>query len=140
MWIYMYIYIYIWIYRNIYIYIYIYMFIYVHIYIYKCAQVHELQQSHCGDKREGTLFSWFHIYITSILLLWDLREIWALYLYIYIYIYIYILLLLLTGFGGHANFFFISTQNIILIFKSFFHSRVLKICTYTIQRTVMKAV
>ena len=22
-----------------------------------CAQVHELPQSHCGDKREGTLFS-----------------------------------------------------------------------------------
>ena len=22
-----------------------------------CAQVHELQQSHCGDNREGTLFS-----------------------------------------------------------------------------------
>ena len=22
-----------------------------------CAQVHELQKSHCGDNREGTLFS-----------------------------------------------------------------------------------
>ena len=22
-----------------------------------CAQVHELPQSHCGDNREGTLFS-----------------------------------------------------------------------------------
>ena len=61
-------------------------------------------------------------------------------IYIYIYIYIYTHTLLFTGFGGHANFFFISTQNIILISKSFFHSRVLKICTYTIQRTVMKAV
>ena len=61
-------------------------------------------------------------------------------IYIYIYIYIYILLLLLTGFGGHANVFFISTQNIILISKGFFHSRVLKTYTYTIQRTVMKAV
>ena len=27
-----------------------------------CAQVHELTQSHCGDNREGTLFSWLHIY------------------------------------------------------------------------------
>ena len=27
-----------------------------------CAQVHELPQSHCGDNREGTLFSWLHIY------------------------------------------------------------------------------
>ena len=26
-----------------------------------CAQVHELPQSHCGEKREGTLFSWLHI-------------------------------------------------------------------------------
>ena len=26
-----------------------------------CAQVHELPQSHCGDDREGTLFSWLHI-------------------------------------------------------------------------------
>ena len=24
-----------------------------------CAQVHELLQSHCGDNREGTLFSWY---------------------------------------------------------------------------------
>ena len=28
-----------------------------------CTQVHELQQSHCGDNWEGTLFSWLHIYI-----------------------------------------------------------------------------
>ena len=27
-----------------------------------CAQVPELPQSHSGDNREGTLFSWFHIY------------------------------------------------------------------------------
>ena len=27
-----------------------------------CSQVHELPQSHCGDKREGTLLSWLHIY------------------------------------------------------------------------------
>ena len=26
------------------------------------AQVHELPQSFCGDNREGTLFSWLHIY------------------------------------------------------------------------------
>ena len=32
---------------------------YIYTYIYKssCAQVHELPQSHCGDNREGTLFS-----------------------------------------------------------------------------------
>ena len=28
-----------------------------------CAQVHELPQSYCDDKREGTLFSWLDIYI-----------------------------------------------------------------------------
>ena len=28
-----------------------------------CAQVHELPQSHCGDNREGTFFSWFHCFI-----------------------------------------------------------------------------
>ena len=61
------------------------------------------------------------------------------YIYMYIYMYIYILLLL-TGSGGHANFFFISTQNIILISKSLSHSRGFKICTYTIQRIVIKAV
>ena len=27
------------------------------------AQVHELPQSHCGDNREGTLFSLLHIYM-----------------------------------------------------------------------------
>ena len=30
------------------------------LYVYNrtsCAQVHELPQSHCGDNREGTLFS-----------------------------------------------------------------------------------
>ena len=26
------------------------------------AQAHELPQSHCGDNREGTLFSWLHLY------------------------------------------------------------------------------
>ena len=30
--------------------------------IYTCAQVYELPQSHCGDNREGTLFSGWHIY------------------------------------------------------------------------------
>ena len=66
-----------------------------------CSQVHELPQSHCGDNRVGTLFSWLHIYITLILLLWDLSslsvvnhfwlliKIYILYKYIYIYIYIY---------------------------------------------------
>ena len=27
-----------------------------------CAQFHELPQYHCGDNREGALFSWLHIY------------------------------------------------------------------------------
>ena len=27
-----------------------------------CPQVHELPQSHCGDNRKDTLFSWLHIY------------------------------------------------------------------------------
>ena len=27
-----------------------------------CAQVHELRQSHCGDDRKSSLFSWLHIY------------------------------------------------------------------------------
>ena len=27
-----------------------------------CAQGHELPHSHCGDNREGTLFSWLHIF------------------------------------------------------------------------------
>ena len=27
-----------------------------------CAQVYELPPSQCGDNREGTLFSWLHIY------------------------------------------------------------------------------
>ena len=31
-----------------------------------CAQVHELPQSHCGDNREGTLFSWLHIHYTHL--------------------------------------------------------------------------
>ena len=41
-----------------------------------CPQVHELPESHCGDNREDTLFSWLHIYT---------------YIYIYIYMYIYII-------------------------------------------------
>ena len=31
-----------------------------------CAQEVELQQSHCGDNREGTMFSCFHVYIRKI--------------------------------------------------------------------------
>ena len=50
--------------NNIYIYIYVYIYI-IYTYILvpamwnrtSCAQVHELPQSHCGDNREGTLFS-----------------------------------------------------------------------------------
>ena len=36
-----------------------------------CDQVHELPQSHCGDNRKGTLFSWLYIY-TPIFILWYL--------------------------------------------------------------------
>ena len=39
-------------YINIYIYIQ-----YIYIYIYICIWAHGLPQSHCGDNREGTLFS-----------------------------------------------------------------------------------
>ena len=76
----MYIYIYIYMYVCMYVYIYIYIYIYVimktmcppvyhhngfvathalghMMYRTSCAQVHELPQSHCGDKQEGTLFS-----------------------------------------------------------------------------------
>ena len=56
--------------RNFYIYIYnthnIYIIYYIYTWytyiIYSCAQVHELPQSHCVDNREGTLFSWLHVY------------------------------------------------------------------------------
>ena len=75
---------YVYIYKHIYIYIYI---LYIYIYIYyicnhennvpsqsyaPCAQVHELPQYHWGDKREGILFSWLHIYYTLIFFLWHL--------------------------------------------------------------------
>ena len=36
------------------------------IYMLSCAQVHELPQSHCGDNREGTLFSRLHINYTHL--------------------------------------------------------------------------
>ena len=93
--IYLYIYISIYIYINIYIYIYIYTIMNTMCppgYYHNCfvathalggvgtwctsgtpyAQVHELLQSHCGDKWEGKWFWWLHIYINLILLLWDL--------------------------------------------------------------------
>ena len=47
---------------------------------------HELLQSHCGDDREGTLFSWWYVYISISIYL----SIYLSFLYIYIYIYIYI--------------------------------------------------
>ena len=53
------------------IYIYIYIIYILNRTCTSCAQVHELPQSHCGDNREGTLFSWLHIiyilYIYAIL-------------------------------------------------------------------------
>ena len=45
--------------------LYIYNYIsYIIIYMQSCVQVHELPQNHCGDNREGTLFSWLHINYT----------------------------------------------------------------------------
>ena len=46
------------------------MYIY-HVNRTSCAQVHELPQSHCGDKREGRRAHCFHdcIYITPAMLL-----------------------------------------------------------------------
>ena len=40
-----------------------------------CVQVHELPQSHCGDKRDSTLLSWLHIYV---------------HIYIYIYVCVHV--------------------------------------------------
>ena len=63
-----------------------------------CAQVHELPQSHCGDNREGTLFSWLNIYITPILLLWDLstlfvmNHLWSLHIFFCISGFAYVLI------------------------------------------------
>ena len=34
----------------------------------KCAQVHELRQSHCGDNLDGTWFLWLHIYYAHLAL------------------------------------------------------------------------
>ena len=31
-----------------------------------CVQIHELPQRHCGDNRDGTLFSWLHVYYAHI--------------------------------------------------------------------------
>ena len=46
-----------------------------------CTQVHELPQTHCGGKQEGTLLLWLHIYIhiyktlcTWVKNLWHQRE------------------------------------------------------------------
>ena len=59
-------------------------------FVVACAQVHQLPQSHCGDKSEGTLFSRLHIYYAPLLSV-RLEQSWITYdQYIYIYIYIYI--------------------------------------------------
>ena len=65
-----------------------------HGFVVACAQVHQLPQSYCGDKREGTLFSRLHIYYAHLLSV-RLDQSWITYdhflnIYIYIYIYIYI--------------------------------------------------
>ena len=49
---------------------------------YTC--VHELPQNCCGDNGDGTLISWLHVYIMSIL------RLICMYIYIYICTYIYI--------------------------------------------------
>ena len=52
-----------------------------------CAQVHDLPQSHCGDNREGTLFSSLHIYYAHFPL-WDLSNVCVVdHLWPLIYIY-----------------------------------------------------
>ena len=58
----------------------------------KCAQVHELPQSHCNGNWEGTLFSWLHnyIYIMHILLLWDLNT-WCVTDHLWPFIHSYLL-------------------------------------------------
>ena len=58
-------------------------------------QAHELPQSHCGDNREGTLFSWLHIYITPILLLWDLSTLYVIYRVLCMYVYTYVCICIL---------------------------------------------
>ena len=52
-----------------------------------CAQVNELPQSHCGDNREGTFFSWLHIYFAHLasVRFWALCVSWITYDHIYIY-------------------------------------------------------
>ena len=59
-----------------------------------CAQVHGLPQGHCDDNREGTLFSWLHIYYARLA---SVRfehsvcrgSLMTTNIYIYIHIYIY---------------------------------------------------
>ena len=49
--------------------------------MYRCAQVHELPQSHCGDNRKDTLFSLLYTQTHT-------HRYTDIYVYIYIYIYI----------------------------------------------------
>ena len=56
-----------------------------------CAQAHELPQSHCGDNREGTMFSWLHIYYVHLVTVrFDIYITTYLYLYLSLYPSIYI--------------------------------------------------
>ena len=66
-----------------------------------CAQVHQFPQSHSGDNRKGTLFSWLHIYnmpccfceILALCVSWITFIhlcIFNIYLHIHIFIYTYI--------------------------------------------------
>ena len=83
-----------------------------------CAQVHELRQSHCGDDRKSSLFSWLHIYyvhlasvrfehsvcrgslMTTCVYIYMYCIYYIYYIYIsyiwYIYIYIYICIYIWT--------------------------------------------
>ena len=50
-----------------------------------CAQVHELSQNHCGDNREGTSFSWLHIYYAHLAFVRFEQSVCRAKIYIYIF-------------------------------------------------------
>ena len=65
-----------------------------------------LPHNYCSDNGEGSLFSWLHVYIMSILLLtymyvciYYIYYIIYIYIYTYIYIYIYILHIYINIYG-----------------------------------------
>ena len=62
---------------------------------YTC--VHELLKNCCGDNGEGTLFSWLHVYIMSILHLIYININIYIYIYIYIYVCMYMYIIYIYG-------------------------------------------